>query len=98
MGRRPRQAEKITFGGCAYLDAIHGGGPDRYKTRGARLWVKCFAEQDVEGKVHLHDLTIGKWVAGMMAQEGEGRRMYVVTLRPALAESPYERWPYIESD
>lgn len=96
-GRRPKQAGKLPLGGCAYLDTIHAGNWDRYRPKGVRLWVKSFAEQDVEGRVHWHALTAGKWIKGLLAQEGTERRVYVVTLTPVLAETPYERWPCIQS-
>ena len=96
-GRRPKQTGKLPLGGCAYLDAIHAGNWERYAPKGVRLWVKSFAEQDVEGRVHWHEITAGKWVKGLVAQEGMERRVYVVTLTPVLFETPYERWPCIQS-
>ncbi|MDE2090295.1 MAG: hypothetical protein KGJ08_00140 [Gammaproteobacteria bacterium] len=96
-GRRPKQAGKLPLGGCAYLDGIHAGNWERFRPRGVRLWVRSFAEQDVEGRVHWHALTAGKWIKGLLAQEGAERRVYVVTLTPVLAETPYERWPCIQS-
>lgn len=96
-GRRPKQAGKLPLGCCAYLDAIHAGNWDRYHPKAVRLFVKSFAEQDIEGRVHWHDVTLGKWVKGLVAQEGAERRVYVVTLTPVLADTPYERWPCIQS-
>lgn len=96
-GRRSKQAGKLPLGGCAYLDAIHAGNWDRYQPKAVRLWVKSFAEQDIEGRVHWHDITTGKWIKGLVAQEAAERRVYVVTMTPVLAETPYERWPCIES-
>jgi hypothetical protein len=96
-GRRPKQIGKLPLGGCAYLDAIHAGNWDRFKPKAVRLWVKSFAEQDVEGRVHWHEITAGKWIKGLLAQEAAERRVYVVTLTPVLAETPYERWPCIQS-
>lgn len=49
------------------------------------------------GRVYWHALTTGKWIKGLLAQEGAERRVYVVTLTPVLAETPYERWPCIQS-
>jgi len=95
--RQPRQAGKLPLGGCAYLDAIHAGNWERFRSRGVRLWVRNFAEQDIEGRVHWHEITAGKWIKGLLAQEGAERRVYVVTLTPVLTETPYERWPCIES-
>jgi hypothetical protein len=96
-GRRTKQKGKLPLGGCAYLDAIHAGNWDRYNPKGVRLWVRSFAEQDIEGRVHWHDITAGKWIKGLIAQEGVERRVYVVTLTRVLAETPYERWPCIQS-
>ncbi len=96
-GRRSKQTGKLPLGGCAYLDAIHAGNWERFRPRGVRLWVESFAEQDVEGRVHWHALTAGKWIKGLLAQEGAERLVYVVTLTPVLAETPYECWPCIQS-
>lgn len=96
-GRRPRQAGKLPLGSCAFLDAIHAGNWNRYRPRGVRLWIRAFAEQDVEGRIHWHEVTAGKWIKGLVATEAAERRIYVVTITPTLAETPYERWPVIDS-
>lgn len=96
-GRRPRQTGKLPLGGCAYLDSIHVGSWDRFSPKAVRLWVKSFAEMDVEGRTHWHEVTEGKWIKGLVATLGSERRVYVVTLTPILAETPYERWPCVES-
>lgn len=96
-GRRPRQTGKLPLGACAYRDAILAGNWDRYRPRAVRLWIKAFAENDVEGKPHWHEVTKGKWIKGCVVQEGNERRVYVVTITPTLAETPYERWPDIGS-
>lgn len=96
-GRRSKQLGKRPLGCCAHLDAIHAGNWDRYRPKAARLFVKSFAEQDIEGRVHWHDVTTAKWIKGLVAQDGTERRIYVVTLTPILADTPYERWPCIES-
>jgi hypothetical protein len=44
-----------------------------------------------------HDITAGKWIKGLVAQEGAERRAYVVAITPVLTETPYERWPWIQS-
>lgn len=96
-GRRPKQLGKLPLGGCAYRDSVLAGNWDRFKPKAVRLWVEEFAEQDVEGKVHWHPVTKDKWIKGLLAQEGAERRVYVVTLTPVIADTPYERWPCIHS-
>ena len=96
-GRRPKQPGTLPLGACAYLDAIHAGNWDRYSPKAVRLRIKSFAERAVEGRTHWHEITAGKWIKGLVAHEGAERRVYVVTLTPVLAETPYERWPCIQS-
>lgn len=96
-GRRVKQKGGLPLGGCAALDAIHAGNWDRYNPKAVRLWIKSFCEQDVEGRQHWHDITSGKWIKGLVATEKAERRVYVVTRVPVLAETPYERWPVIDS-
>lgn len=96
-GRRPKQTGTLPLGGCAYLDAIRAGNWDRYRPKAVRIFVKSFAERDVEGKVRWHEMTPGKWIKGLVAQEGTERRVYIVTETPVLAETPFEPWPRIES-
>ncbi len=96
-GRRVKQNGKLPLGGCALLDAIHAGNWDRYNPKAVRLWIRSFAEMDIEGQTHWHEVTSGKWIKGLVAVEGAERRVYVVTRTPVLAETPYERWPDIQS-
>ena len=85
------------MGGWAYLNAIQNGQWDRFFQKPVRIWVNGFAEQDVMGKVKSFEITAGKWIKGLVAREGEEQRVYVVTIVPELPDSPYERWPYIQS-
>ena len=96
-GRRVKQKGKLPVGGTAFRDAVLAGTWDRYNPKAVRLWIKSFCEQDVEGKQHWHDVTSGKWIKGLVATEGAERRVYVITTTPVLAETPYERWPIIQS-
>lgn len=96
-GRRPGQAGKLPLGGTAFRDGVLAGNWDCFKPRAVRLWVEEFAEQDVVGKVRWHPVTKDKWIKGLLAQEGAERRVYVITVKPILAETPYDRWPRIES-
>src|SRR5579864_238743 len=79
-GRRVKQTGKLPLGGCAFIDGIHAGNWDRYNPKAVRLSVKSFAEQDIESRIHWHEMTPGKWIKGLVAQTGNERRVYVVTI------------------
>ena len=97
-GRRSRQVGKLPLGGCAYRDAVRAGQWDRFSPKAVRLPLMAFAEQDVEGQIHWHEVTPGKWIKGLVATAGAERRVYVVTITPTFADTPYERWPDMRSD
>lgn len=96
-GRRIKQKGKLPIGPTAFRDGVLAGNWDRYNPKAVRLWIKSFLEQDVEGRQHWHDVTSGKWVKGLLATEGSEQRVYVVTIEPHIADTPYQRWPDVQS-
>lgn len=96
-GRRIKQKGQLPIGATAFRDAVLAGNWDRYQPKAVRLWIKSFCETDVEGKQHWIEVTSGKWVKGLLATEGSEQRVYVVTIEPVIADTPYQRWPDIQS-
>lgn len=96
-GRKTRQAGKLPLGGNVHRDAVLAGNWDRFKPKAVRILVQSFAEQDVEGRVRWHPVTKGKWIKGLLAQNGTERRIYVMSITPDMDDMPYERWPCIQS-
>jgi len=96
-GRRIKQQGQLPIGGTAFRSAILAGNWDRHSPKAVRLWIKSFCETDVEGKQHWHEVTSGKWVKGLLATCRNEQRVYIVTIEPVIADTPYERWPDIGS-
>jgi hypothetical protein len=96
-GRRHEQAGQLPLGGWARLDSIYAGHWDRWMPVPVKLSLKSFMERDFEGHSHWYDLTRGQWIQGLVARARYERRVYVVTLRPELPDTPHERWPRIMS-
>lgn len=95
-GRRKEEAGKLPAGGWARLDSIKAGKWDRFIPKPVRLDVQEFMEKDMTKKSRWYPLT-GNWIQGLMAWEGEERRVYVVTIEPELEDQRkiHNRWPRI---
>ena len=96
-GRRKVQAGALPLGGWARLDSIYAGRWDKWFPVPVKLPLKSFMEKDIEGNSHWYDLTRGKYVQGLVARDGDERRVYVVTVEPEMPEAVHERWPRILS-
>jgi hypothetical protein len=60
--------------------------------------VTQFLERDIEDNCHWHTLTPGQYLQGVLAQEGNEVRVYVVTLTLPMLQTTFERWPRILID
>jgi hypothetical protein len=96
-GRRKQQAGNLPLGGWARLDSIYGGRWDKWFPTPVKLIVSQFMEKDIEGNSHWFDITPGKWIQGLIAHNGNERRVYVVTITPELEDAVHQRWPRILS-
>ena len=54
-------------------------------------------EKDIEGRIHWHDLTKGKYIQGLIAEDkyNNSHRVYIVTIEPEFDDAIYHRWPRI---
>jgi|SRR3989344_195096 len=95
-GRRKEEAGKLPAGGWARLDSIKAGKWDRFIPKPVRLDLQEFMEKDTAKKSRWYPLT-GNWIQGLVAWEGEERRVYVVTIEPELEDQRkiHNRWPRI---
>ena len=96
-GRRPRQRGALPSGGWARLESIRAGEWDQWFPRPVKLPLQRFAERDGLGEVRWFEVTRGRWIQGLLAREGEERRVYVVTLTPTRLDATCDRWPRIMS-
>jgi hypothetical protein len=94
-GRRRDEPGSLPFGGWARLESVKAGRWDRWQPQPVRLALRAFMERDIQGESHWFSLPSGQWVQGLVAREGDERRVYVVTIAPESPEALYERWPRI---
>lgn len=95
-GRRQGQTGKLPLGGWALLESVYACIWDKYFARPVKIPVLSFMEQDFEGHSHWYDLQKGQYIQGLIARDGNERRLYVVTLEPE-PEGAYihNRWPRV---
>jgi len=79
----------------ARLESIQSGKWDRYFPKPVKIPVLSFMEKDLEGTSHWFDVTKGQWIQGLIAQQGEEVRLYVVTIHPEMENAVHERWPRV---
>jgi len=96
-GRRKQETGKLPPGGWARHDSIKAGKWDKYFPKPVRIDVQEFMEKDNNKKSHWYPLVPGNWIQGLVACDGEERRVYVVTITPTLPEqlAVHHRWPRI---
>jgi hypothetical protein len=97
-GRRQTQAGVLPLGGWARLDSIHAGRWDRFFPKSVKLPVASFMQRDIEGREHWYELIKGQYIQGLVAREGQERRVYIVTITPEAEDAIHERWPRIVSE
>ncbi len=95
-GRRQKQPGFLPIGGWARIESIYGGVWERYFPKPVKIPVLSFMEKDFEGHSHWYDLQKGQYIQGLVAKEGNERRVYVVTLEPEPEDAQiHSRWPRV---
>ena len=64
-------------------------------SKAVKIYAQGFAEQDIEGQTDWFDITEGKWIQALLAQNKNESRIYIVTITPIIREMAYERWPRV---
>lgn len=94
-GRRKQQPGQLPMGGWARHDSIKMGVWDKWFPKPVKIIVQQFMEKDMEDNSHWFDLSRGKWIQGLLARNGQEKRVYVVTITPVLEDAVHDRWPRI---
>lgn len=93
-GKRKEETGRFFDGGWAKLDSIKAGKWQRYHARPVLLPVHAFMEKDHERTSHWFDVQPGQVIQGLLANNGEESRVYVVTIdTPAEYHYIHDRWP-----
>ena len=94
-GRRQDENGEMPLGGWARLQSIHDGRWSQYLPKPVRLPIDKFMKTDYESHVHWYEVTRGQCIQGLLAQEENEYRVYIVTIIPELLDVCYDRWPRI---
>lgn len=95
-GRRQDQPGKLPMGGWAKIESIYAGVWDKYFAKPVKIPVLAFMEKDLAGRSHWYDLQKGQFIQGLIARDGNERRLYVVTIEPEPDDMLiHSRWPRV---
>lgn len=94
-GRRQQENSEMPLGGWARLPAIHDGKWSLYSPKPVRLAITKFMKLDFEGNVHWYEVTKDQYIQGLLAQNDNEYRVYIVTIIPELLDISHDRWPRI---
>lgn len=95
-GRRVGQDGHLPITGWARIESIYGGKWEKYFPKPVKIPVLAFMEKDFEGTSHWYDLQKGQYIQGLVAKEGNERRLYVVTIEPEPEDAQiHNRWPRV---
>ena len=97
-GKREGENCELPNGGWAKLYQIKNEQHSvwhLYKARPVKIVVQKFAEVDFEGKLRWYEIIKGRYIQGVVINEGNDYRVYIVTIDPKEAESNHYRWPQV---
>ncbi len=97
-GRRENENSAMPLGGWARLSVVKHEKNSRwnlYQPKPVQLPISKFMEKDFEGRACWYEVTKGKCMQGLLAQEDNEYRLYVVTVDPEDLMNCHYRWPHI---
>lgn len=97
-GRRLRENSIMPLGGWAPLAAIQQHKWNSFFPRAVKLPIKKFMKIDYEGTVQWHEVTKRQFIQGVLLQEEQETRVYIVTIIPERLDIYYNRWPRLLTD
>jgi len=94
-GRRKEQVSKLPMGGWARLDSIENGTWEKYAPIPVKIKISRFMEKDKHRTSHWFELKTQEFLQGLLVQNKDEQRVYVVTVDSASDNSIHDRWPRI---
>ena len=95
-GRRETQPGRLPLGGWARHQSIQQGVWNKWFPKPVKIIVDQFMEKDKNSESHWFELTKGQWIQGLLASNGDEKRLYVVTITPILQSAIHDRWPRLK--
>jgi hypothetical protein len=97
-GRRENENSEMPLGGWARLANIKDDRHQRwnlYIPKPVQLPIQKFMERNHEGKSCWYEITKGQCIQGLLAQQDNEYRLYIVTVDPEDLMNCHYRWPHI---
>jgi hypothetical protein len=94
-GRRKKEKSKLPLGGWASLDTLKENNFAQYFPKPVKIMVRKFLECDIENHPYWFDVTQGQWIQGVLLQDKDEMRVYILTFKPNMPDNPFPRWPKI---
>ena len=96
-GRRKEEQGALPAGGWARHESVLKGVWDKYFPKPVLITVDQFMEKDKQGTSHWYPLTTATYIQGLIANDRDEQRVYVVTITPEDEdhEEIHDRWPRI---
>lgn len=94
-GRRLRENSIMPLGGWALRPSIHEGKWDYFIPKPVKLPIEKFMQIDYEGHIQWYEVIKGQWIQGVLLQEENESRVYIMTVVPERLDIYYNRWPRI---
>jgi hypothetical protein len=92
-GRQQHQAGRLPLGGWARHSDIVKGKWNKWLPKPVKLCLTKFMELDIEAIPHWFPLVKSHYIQGLLANEGDEYRVYIVTVEPELHNEQFLRWP-----
>ncbi len=97
-GRRENENSEMPLGGWARLTGIKKDKNHQwnmYSPKPVQLPVEKFMEKNFESQSCWYEVTKGKCIQGLLAQQENDYRIYIVTVDPEDLMNCHYRWPHI---
>lgn len=97
-GRREHEESEMPLGGWAKQTSIKNGDKtywNLYSPKPVQIPVEKFMEKNFEGRSCWYEVTKGKYLQGLLAQQENEFRLYIVTIDPEDPTNCHYKWPNI---
>lgn len=97
-GRRENENSEMPLGGWARLNSIRNNTDQRwhmYLPKPVHIPITKFMEKNFEGKSCWYEINKGQYIQGLLAQQEDEYRLYIVTIDPTDLTNCHYRWPHI---
>lgn len=97
-GRRENENSEMPLGGWARLASIKNAKESHwnmYLPKPVQIPITKFMEKNFEGRSCWYEITGGKYIQGLLAQNDNEYRIYIVTIDPEDLTNCHYRWPNI---